>query len=287
MSLKEILQRAAREKWAVPHFNFSNLETLKAIAEAARETKSPVLAGTSEGERNFIGLREAVALVGSFRKEGIMVFLNADHTKSVEAAKKAVEAGYDSVHIDLSAKSLEENISGTKEIVEYAREKSPDISVEGELGYLRGESQVRAEKVEVSLEDYTKPEEAAEFAAKTGVDRLAIAVGNIHGITLDEPALDIERIRDIRQAVPENVILVLHAGSGVPDEEIRAAIAAGISNIHISTELRAEFREELEKSLHKKGEAEYAPYKIMSPVVAAIKEKAIEKIKLFGSENKI
>ena len=286
-TLSEILRKALKEKWAVPHFNFSNLETLKAIAEAARETKSPVMAGTSEGEREFLGLSEAVALVKSFRGEGIMIFLNADHTKSVDAAKEAVDAGYDSVHIDLSAKSFEENVGGTAEVAKYARAKSPDISVEGELGYLRGESQVQKKKIEVNPEDYTNPDQAAEFVKKTDVDRLAVAVGNIHGINLDEPDLDIERIKKIRQAVPENVILVLHAGSGIPDEQIKAAISAGISNIHISTELRAEFREELEKSLHKSGEAEYAPYKIMKPVVEAIKEKAIEKIKLFGAENKI
>ena len=287
MTLGEIFKKALQEKWAVPHFNFSNLETLKAIAEAARETKSPVMAGTSEGEREFLGLSEAVALVKSFRGEGIMIFLNADHTKSVDAAKEAVDAGYDSVHIDLSAKSFEENVGGTAEVAKYARAKSPDISVEGELGYLRGESQVQKKKIEVNPEDYTNPDQAAEFVKKTDVDRLAVAVGNIHGINLDEPDLDIERIKKIRQAVPENVILVLHAGSGIPDEQIKAAISAGISNIHISTELRAEFREELEKSLHKSGEAEYAPYKIMKPVVEAIKEKAIEKIKLFGAENKI
>ena len=287
MTLGEIFKKALQEKWAVPHFNFSNLETLKAIAEAARETKSPVMAGTSEGEREFLGLSEAVALVKSFRGEGIMIFLNADHTKSVDAAKEAVDAGYDSVHIDLSAKSFEENVGGTAEVAKYARAKSPDISVEGELGYLRGESRVQKKKIEVKPEDLTKPEEAAEFVKKTAVDRLAIAVGNVHGITLDEPALDIERIKKIRETVPFEVVLVLHAGSGIPDDEIKAAIAAGISNIHISTELRAEFREELEKSLHKSGEAEYAPYKIMKPVVEAIKEKAIEKIKLFGAENKI
>src|SRR3972149_6661237 len=192
MPLKEILQRAAREKWAVPHFNFSNLEILKAIAEAARETKSPVMAGTSEGEREFLGLSEAVALVKSFRGEGIMIFLNADHTKSVDAAKEAVDAGYDSVHIDLSAKSFEENVGGTAEVAKYARAKSPDISVEGELGYLRGESQVRK---------------------KNGVDRFAGAVGNVHGISLEEPAVEIEKIKKIRAAAPPEVALVLHAGS--------------------------------------------------------------------------
>src|SRR3989338_3011488 len=286
-TLSEILRKALKEKWAVPHFNFSNLETLKAIAEAARETKSPVMAGTSEGEREFLGLSEAVALVKSFRKEGIMIFLNADHTKSVDAAKEAVDAGYDSVHIDLSAKSFEENVGGTAEVAKYARAKSPDISVEWELGYLRGESRVQKKKIEVKPEDLTKPEEAAEFVKKTGVDRLAVAVGNVHGITLDEPALDIERIKKIRETVPFEVVLVLHAGSGIPDKDIKAAISAGISNIHISTELRAEFREELEKSLHKSGEAEYAPYKIMKPVVEAIKAKAVEKIKLFGAIGRI
>src|SRR3989344_4801717 len=159
MTLGEIFKKALRESWAVPHFNFSNLETLKAIAEAGRETKSPVMVGTSEGERKFVGLPEAVALVKSFRGEGIMIFLNADHTKSVQAAKKAVDAGYDSIHIDLSALPLEENIRGTKEIVEYTKYKIQDtnyrISVEGELGYLRGESQVRSEKVAVKPEDYT------------------------------------------------------------------------------------------------------------------------------------
>ncbi|OGF64560.1 hypothetical protein A2661_01155 [Candidatus Giovannonibacteria bacterium RIFCSPHIGHO2_01_FULL_45_24] len=288
MSLKEILAQASSEKWAVPHFNFSNLEILKAVVEAARETKSPVLVGTSEGERNFVGLPEAVSMVKAFRESsGLPIFLNADHTKSVEAAKQAMDAGYDSVHIDLSALSFEENVRGTTEVVKYARDKSSEISAEGELGYLRGESKIEKKKIEIRPEDYTDPEEAADFVKKTGVDRLAIAVGNVHGITLDEPKLDVERIKKIRAVVSPEVALVLHAGSGIPDEDIKTAISAGISNIHISTELRAEFREELEKSLHKKGEAEYAPYKILEPVVEAIKQKAVEKIELFSSANRM
>lgn len=284
MLLKNYLKKALREGWALPHFNFSNLEMLKALVQAAQEARSPIMVGTSEGERNFIGLREAVFMVESFREEfGVEIFLNADHSKSVEAAKEAVDAGYDSVHIDLSALGLAENIRGTKEVAEYARK----TSVEGELGYLPGESKIQKKKFELKPEDLTNPDEAARFVRETGVDRFAGAFGNIHGISLDEPALDIERIKAVRKALSEDTAMVLHAGSGIPDEEIKAAIKAGISNIHISTELRAEFREELEKSLHKKGEAEYAPYKIMGPVVQAIKEKAIEKIKLFGSENRI
>jgi fructose-bisphosphate aldolase class II len=287
MTLDELFERALREKWALPHFNFSNLETLKAIVEAAKETKSPVLVGTSEGERGFIGLKEARSLVKSFSEEaGLPIFLNADHTKSVKSAKLAIDAGYDSVHIDLSHLSLEENIRGTKEVVVYARAKDKDISVEGELGYLRGESKIQKKKIEVRPEDLTDPSQAELFVKETEVDRLAGAFGNIHGISLDEPALDIKRIREVRKVLPKKVALVLHAGSGIPDGEIQEAIIAGIANIHISTELRREFREELEKSIHK-DEEEYAPYKILEPVVVALKEKTIEKIKLFGSENKI
>ena len=204
---------------------------MRAIVEACKEVGAPAIIGTSEGERHHVGLLEAVALRDAFRNEyGIPVFLNADHSKSVETAKAAVDAGYDSIHIDLSAKPYEENIAGTKELIEYARRvassKKQVVSIEGELGYLKGESKIQNEKIEVSPKDYTKPEEAKEFVASTGVDRLAIVVGNIHGISLDEPALDIERIRVIRAAVPEEVALVLHAGSGIPDDQIKAAVAA-------------------------------------------------------------
>ena len=252
MTLKAWLAKAQKENWALPHFNFSNLEMLKALVQAAEEARSPMMVGTSEGERNFTGLREAVFMVESFREEfRVEIFLNADHSKSVAAAKEAIDAEYDSVHIDLSALGLAENIRGTKEVVEYAKK----TSVEGELGYLPGESKIQKKKFKLKPEDLTNPDEAARFVRETGVDRFAGAFGNIHGISLDEPALDIERIKAVRKALSEDIAMVLHAGSGIPDEEIKAAIKAGISNIHISTELRAEFREELEKSLHKKGEA--------------------------------
>jgi len=286
MGLREILLRATFEKWAVPHFNFSNLETLKAIAEAAKEEDSPVMAGTSEGERDFIGLREAVFMVRSFREElNLPIFLNADHTKSVEAAKKAVDAGYDSIHIDLSKMPLDANVNGTKELVRYALAKDAIISIEGELGYLRGESKFQKKRIVIEPNDLTDPAEAAKFVEITGVDRFAPAVGNIHGISLDEPAIDIGRIKQIRADISQNVIMVLHAGSGIPDDDICLAIKSGIANIHISTELRMEFRKELEESL-KKDADEAAPYKIMKPVVQGLKEKIKEKINLFGSAGK-
>ena len=287
MDLKEYLSKAAREHWSTGHFNASELDHMRAIVEACKEVGAPAIIGTSEGEAEHLGYLEAVALRDAFRKEfAIPVFLNADHHKSVESAKASVDAGYDSVHIDLSALPLGENLKGTKEIVEYAHAKDLNISVEGELGYLRGESKIQNEKIPVRPEDYTNPEQAKEFVQKTGVDRLAIAVGNIHGISLDEPALDIERIRVIRQAISEEVALVLHAGSGIPDEQIKKAIQAGIANVHINTELRAAFVNALKQSLKDEVD-EIAMYKLDASALQAMKDVVTEKLRLFGSTSKI
>lgn len=287
MTIKDYLNKATRECWATGHFNVSELDQMRAIVEACEEVGAPAIIGTSEGEEKHFGFAEAVALRDVFRKEyGIPIFLNADHHKGVDTARAAINAGYDSVHIDLSAKSFEENITGTKKIIEYAREKDNKISIEGELGYLRGSSEIQNEKIEVKPEDYTDPARAGEFVEKTGVDRLAIAVGNIHGISLDEPALDIERIRAIRQLIPEEVALVLHAGSGIPDEQIKAAIAAGIANIHINTDIRVAYLKELKETLAEKPE-EVAMYKLDASAIEKMKEVIKRKLKLFGSINKI
>ena len=287
MTLRDLLSRALREHWATGHFNVSELDHIRAIIEVAAELSLPAIIGTSEGERNHLGLSEAVAARDAFRQDfAIPIFLNADHTKSVENAKKAVDAGYDSIHIDLSAAPFEENIAGTKEIVTYARAKDPAISVEGELGYLKGESKVQHEKIVVTPEDYTKPEEALRFVRETGIDRLAIVVGNIHGISLEEPALDIERIRTIRAQVAPEVALVLHAGSGIPDDQIRAAIEAGIANIHINTDLRTAYVGGLRESLARNPD-EVAMYKLDAPALEAMKKVVKEKLLLFGSVKKI
>lgn len=300
MDLKEILQRATKEGWSTGHFNASELDQMRAIVEACKEVGAPAIIGTSEGERKHLGLAEAVALRDVLRKEyGIPVFLNADHSKSVDSAKEAIDAGYDSVHIDLSALPFEENVRGTREVIAYSKERrvradnnTPTYlrmlvcSVEGELGYLRGESKIQNEKIEVKPEDYTDPAQAREFVEKTGVDRLAIAVGNIHGISLDEPDLDIERIRAIRLAVSQEVALVLHAASGIPDEQIKAAIKAGIANIHINTELRVAFVDALKKSLSEDLD-EVAMYKLDAAAIEAMKKLVKEKLALFGAEDRI
>lgn len=285
--LQQILLHATKENWATGHFNASELDQIRAIVEACREAGAPAIIGTSEGERAHLGIGEAVAIRDAMRREyGIPIFLNADHSKSVATAKAALDAGYDSTHIDLSLKSLKQNVSGTREVVAYARAKSLDISVEGELGYLKGESKIQKEKIAVSPDDYTNPGEAAEFVEKTGVDRLAIVVGNIHGISLDEPNLDIERIREIRKAVPREVALVLHAGSGIPDMQITAAIEAGIANIHINTDLRVAYVDALREKLSESRD-EVAIYKLDVPAFEAMKRVVLEKLRLFGSIGKI
>ena len=228
----------------------------------------------------------------AFKKEfNIPIFLNADHTKSVSVAKEAIDAGYDSIHIDLSALSFEENMVGTREIVEYAKQHSNILqnvrmSIEGEVGYLRGESKIQKEKIKISKDDYTKPEEAREFVERTGVDRLAIAVGNVHGLSPEEPELDIELIQKIRKAVPENVALVLHGGSGIPDEQIKESIKAGISNIHINTDLRKAFAEGLRDSIEKNPD-EVAMYKLDKEAIEAMKAVIKQKLALFSSANRI
>lgn len=287
MILRDILIQAQKEHWATGHFNASESDHFRAIAEACFELKAPAIIGLSEGERTHMGLRVAVALRDAFGSEfAIPVFLNADHTKSVEAAKLAVDAGFDSIHIDLSAMAFEENITGTKEIVAYAHAKNSDISVEGELGYLKGESKVQKEKIEVSTNDYTKPEQALTFVRKTGVNRLAIVVGNIHGISLDEPMLDISRIKEIREIVSPEVAIVLHAGSGIPDDQIKAAIAAGIANIHINTDMRVAFVNELKHTIIANPD-EVAMYKLDESAAKAMKEVVKNKLMLFGAMDRI
>lgn len=286
MDLKEFFKKAVKEVWALGHFNISNLEQLRAILNAAQSVRAPVHIGTSEGERGFIGLKQAVYLIKAFREEtGLPIFLNADHCKSVASAKEAVDAGYESIHIDLSAKPFEENIKGTKEAVEYAKSKNEDISMEGELGFLRGESKIQKEAVEIKPEDLTKIEEAKEFVKETGIDRLAPVVGNIHGIAVNEPKLDIERIRQIHQTLPE-IALVLHGGSGIPDSQIKEAIKAGIGNIHINTEIRVAFSAALRQTLAQKPE-ETTPYKLFPEAMKAVEEKVKEKLTLFNSVNRI
>lgn len=286
-TLFSILQKAQKECWAVPHFNVSDLDQMRGVCEAAAKLKSPLMIGVSEGERAFIGLRQVVALVAAFREEfGIPIFLNADHTKSVRPAKAAIDAGFDSIHIDLSKKSWKENVTDTKKVAQYAKKKNPLINVEGELGYLMTESsKMYTKKITIDPESLTKPEEAARYVKMTGVHRFAPAVGNLHGIAANRPKLDYARIKKIRALVPARVALVLHGGSGNSPLAFKKAIRAGITNIHISTQLRLADTRALKESIHKNPN-ETTPYKLSEKSLEAVRKTAEQYIKIFGSTNK-
>ncbi len=285
--IKDYLKDAALNKWALGHFNFSEDEAIRAIVESAAELKTPIFVGTSEGERSHLGLNQAVGLVKAFREEfNIPIFLNADHTKSFDGVVAAVDAGYDAILADFSALSFEENVKLTKQSVEYAKSKNPDIIVEGELGYVRGESKIQKEIIEIKPEDLTKPDEAAQFVKETEVDMLAPAVGNIHGIAANAPKLDFQRIADIKHAVGENVSLVLHGGSGMSESDFKNAITNGISMIHINTEIRIAFAEAVRRTIAEMPQ-ETTPYKILTPSIEAMRKVIEEKLRIFGSINKI
>ena len=286
-SLQSILTQARLAGWAVPHFNAADFEQFRGICEAAVKLRAPIMIGTSEGEQKFVGIHAAVALVSALKKEfNIPIFLNADHTKSVEAAKKAIDAGYDSVHIDLSRESWSINVAGTREVVRYAHKKNRAVTVEGELGYIVTESsKIYKKKIIVNPSTFTKPEEAKKFVSATGIDRFAPAVGNLHGIAANRPKLDFVLIKKLRTVLPNSVTLVLHGGSGNSPVAFKKAIKAGINNIHISTELRIAYAEGL-KTAQRTMRDELAPYKLASPVVTAIRKKAEYFIKLFGADGK-
>jgi len=285
-SLREIIKDAEERRVAIGHFNISELAALKAIFKAARDVGVPVIIGVSEGEREFIGTRQAAALIESLRAEyNFPLFLNADHTYSVQAAKEAVQAGYDAIIFDGARLPLAENIKKTKEIVEYARSVDPEIIIEGELGYIGGSSKILKsipEGAAIKDEDLTKPEEAKKFIKETGVDLLAPAVGNIHGMFKDtpNPNLNIKRIKEIYKAAV--VPLVLHGGSGISDDDFVAAINAGISVIHINTEIRLAWRKGLEAALLGNKE-EIAPYKLLPSSEKAIYEVVKRRLQLFNS----
>ena len=280
-NLNWYLEQARLSRTALGHFNFATADVLRGIVEASKEAGAPaVMVGTSEGEADFIGLKETVALVKALREEyDFPVFLNADHFKSFEKCREAIDAGYDSILMDGSKLPYDENVVITKKVVDYARSANSDISIEGELGYLRGSSEVQ-EKVEISPDDYTKSDEAENFVSQTGVDRLAVVFGNIHGVVTDqEEKLDIEHFAKII-AVEPRPYYILHGASGLKDEDVVASIKAGITNVHFNTELRVAYKEGIHRVFHD-NPTETTPYKYLTPAVEEVKKVVAQKIKLF------
>jgi len=285
-NLKYYFDKAQREKFAIGQFNFSDFSQVKGIVNKAVELKSPIILGTSEGESKFVGLEEAVAIRDVLRKKtGLSIFLNLDHGKTFEYLKQSMDAGYDMVHFDGSKLPLEENIKITKEVIKYAKWKG--VLVEGEVGKIGTDaSKLYSEKFEIKEEDLTKPEDAFRFFKETKVNLLAISMGNFHGIEISgiDPNLRLDVLGAVKNKVGD-ALLVLHGGSGTPEDDIREAIKMGIVKININTELRLAFSGNLRRALSNVDEI--VPYKYLTDAIGSVESVVARKIGLFGSANKV
>ena len=282
---KEILQKAQNEDWAVGAFNAANIETLKAIVQAASKLRSPAIIESSSGETKYFGDENLVDVVKNYREEyNIPIFINLDHAENLENVDSALDAGYELVHYDGSRLPYEENVKNTKSVVEKAHNKN--LLVEGELNTIAGSSADHTkEDISVALKGskMTDPDEAALFVSETGVDTFAAFFGNVHGVYKGEEKLDFDLLAKIRAKV--SCFLSMHGGSGISQDYVKRAIEVGkIVKINVNTELRMAFRESLEQAL--KESSEIAAYKLMDPVISAVQEVVEEKIRLFGSQGK-
>ena len=285
-SLSQLVEQSQMRGVAIGHFNVSDLTLLKAVVSSALELQVPVLVGVSEGEREFIGTRQIAALVRSLREEfDFPIFLNADHTHSLEGAVEAVQCGFDAITFDRSALPFEKNIRETRQAIEILKAINPGVVVEGEIGDIGTGSEIHEEAPHLANQ-LTSPGEANRFVEATGIDVLAPAVGNMHGMLQSmvqgdtKKRLNIVRIAEIKAAA--QVPLTLHGGSGTDDEDLRQAIAAGINIIHINTELRVAWRRGLEDGLAKQPH-QVVPYKILPFAVDAVKQVVSSRLQLFNA----
>ena len=280
VNMKEMLNKADSGKYAVPHFNINNLEWTRFILEECQELNSPVILGVSEGAIKYMGGYKTVSnLVKSLISDlniTIPVALHLDHGSSYESCVKAIDNGFTSVMIDASKYPLEENINITKQVVLYAKDKN--VTVEAEVGAVGGEEDGVADELA-----YAKIEDAVKLVDSTNIDFLAPALGSVHGIYKGKPKLDFERMIKIHELT--KLPLVLHGGSGIPDELIKKSISCGITKININTELQIAWSNSVRIFLNENDKV-YDPRKIIKGGEIAMKEMIKEKIILFGSNNK-
>ncbi|KPC75770.1 MULTISPECIES: class II fructose-1,6-bisphosphate aldolase [Laceyella] len=280
VSMNHFLPQAKKEGFAVGQFNVNNLEYFQAITEAAKEERSPLIFGASEGAIRYVGLNNIVALAKVAAEEsGLPIALHLDHGSSFEMVMKCIRAGFSSVMFDGSHYPFEENIRLTKKVVEAAH--AVGVSVEGELGTIGGVE----DDLDVAEEDATlaNPEQAIRFWEETRVDAMAIAVGTAHGMYKGEP-----KIRyDIIEKVAKNIDapIVLHGGSGVPDESIKKAVSLGVGKINVNTENQVAQVQVIRELLDKNPDM-IDPRKYLGPSREAIKEVVKGKMRLFGSSGK-
>jgi len=275
-----VLRKAQAGGYAVGAFNTNNLEITHAIFQAAEKLHAPVIVQTSAGALRYAGKDYLPAIVRIHAQlSPVPATLHLDHGPSFELVIACLRLGYTSVMIDGSHLPFEENIALTKRVVEAAH--AVGVSVEAELGRIVGAE----EHVVVSDREafMTDPDQAAEFVERTGIDALAVSIGNAHGFYKGEPNLDFDRLRAIRDNV--DVPLVLHGASGIPDHQIRTAVSLGICKINIDTEIRHAFATAVRKYMAENPE-QIDPRKILRPAIEAMQAVVERKIELFGSAGK-
>ncbi len=285
---RDLMTRGRAEKFAVGAFNIDNQETLIAVANAAKKLNSPVLVEVSDNEAAMIGLANIRDMVDNYKKEyGIEMYINLDHSPSVEAAKKGIDAGFEFIHIDVSQAEHdatdERIIAATKEVVEYA--KTTGALVESEPHYFGGSSNIHTEGIDYEeiKKTFSTPEGAKAFVDATGIDTFAAAVGNLHGKYPVPKQLDLELLTRVRTNLSCNISL--HGGSDTPLEQFTEAAHIGVSKININSDMRYAYRTTLEQVL-KDHPTEYAVIKLMPKVIEAVQTVVESKIAAFGSAGK-
>ncbi len=283
--------RARDEHFAIGAFNAASMETLKAIVGAAQKLRSPVMVEASHGEVSYFGVKELVGVVRTMEQSfEVPILLNLDHAPDLDHCREALDAGFDYIHLDGSKLDVAENTKQTKELVSMAHAK--EVLVEGEIDNINvmgaGSADNRAKNIG-SVRDpkfYTNPDNALEFVRNTGIDTFASFVGNVHGLYAEIKTIDLDLLREIKAKLA-GTFLSLHGGSGIPGNEISAAIGIGIQKVNVNTELRIAFHDKLKETLDGPEHDEVAIYKIMPAAIAAMQEVVESKIKLFGSAGKI
>jgi fructose-bisphosphate aldolase class II len=292
--------RALKEHFAIGAFNAASIETLKAVVSAAKNQKSPVMIEASHGEVTYFGARELVGVCRAMEQSyGVPILLNLDHAPDFEKCKEAIDFGFDYVHLDGSKMPIEENTMQTKKLVEYAHVK--EVLVEGEIDNINVLGASSADHRHQSADEvrdrkyYTDPEKALKFVQETGVDTFASFVGNVHGLYSGKKNIDLALLRLIKEKLGDK-FLSLHGGSGIPETDVREAVKNGIVKVNVNSELRVAFIDKLHEimvehnpaSANGSGEAgEIAIYKLMPEAISAMQKIVEEKIKVFGSGNRI
>jgi fructose-bisphosphate aldolase, class II len=285
---RQAMDRARAEKWAFGAFNLDNQETLKAIVQAAVNKKAPVLVEVSQGEVEALGIENVRDLVDNYKEEyGVEMYINLDHSPSVEAAIAGIEAGFEFIHIDVSQAnhnaSDEQIILATRAVVDHAR--LTGALVESEPHYFGGSSNLHTEKINYKeiRKTFSTPEGAKAFVDATGIDTFAAAIGNLHGKYPVPKQLDLDLLHEIRKAIPCNISL--HGGSGTPGHYFRSAVKTGVTKININSDMRVAYRNTLVDALNENPN-EFAVIKLMDRVIAAVQAVVESKIDDFNSAGK-